>query len=100
LQALDAGQTPDRDELIRAHPECAAELAAFFADQDKMAQWAHGAHSAAPTAPNVATAPTVPPGEETVHLPGSLIGHFGDYESLEEIARGGMVLSTRPGKSA
>lgn len=36
LQAVDAGQTPDREELLRKHPELAAELREFFADQEKM----------------------------------------------------------------
>ena len=34
LQALDGGQAPDRAELLRKHPELAADLEAFFADQE------------------------------------------------------------------
>jgi tRNA A-37 threonylcarbamoyl transferase component Bud32/outer membrane protein assembly factor BamB len=75
LQAVDAGQAPDRDALVRQHPAFASELAAFFADQDEVARLAQGM--------------TTPPAEATVP-PGTRLRYFGDYELLEEIARGGM----------
>jgi WD40 repeat protein len=34
FEALDAGQSPDRRELIGRHPELAEDLAEFFAEQD------------------------------------------------------------------
>ena len=88
LQAVDAGRTPDRDALLREHPEFAPELAAFFADQDAVAQLARGL--AAAPAPRVADVPALAPREAPVPVPGTQLRYFGDYELLEEIARGGM----------
>jgi WD40 repeat protein len=83
LQAVDARQTPDRADLMRQHPDLASELADFFANQDEVAQLAHGR-------PDNAEAPTLVPGAASVPAPGTKVRYFGDYELLEEIARGGM----------
>ena len=90
LKAVDAGQPPDRDALLRQHPEFASDLAAFFADQDAVAQLAQGmAEPVAPALPAGET-PTLAPGEAAAPAPGTHLRYFGDYELLEEIARGGM----------
>jgi hypothetical protein len=88
LQAVDASQAPDRDALLRQHPEFASELAAFFAGQDEVVQVAHGMANLAAPAPGVAEAATLPPQE--VLAPGTRLRYFGDYELLEMIASGGM----------
>ena len=36
LRALDKGQAPDRQEVLRQHPELADELHALFADLDRL----------------------------------------------------------------
>jgi eukaryotic-like serine/threonine-protein kinase len=94
LRALDAGQAPDRQALLQAHPDLTAELADFFADQDRIAQVAQAMRPAEPAvqiAPTLtAEAPTLYPGDPTVPPAGTTVRYFGDYELLEEIARGGM----------
>jgi len=85
LQAVDAGQNPDRDELLQRHPDLADELREFFSDQaemDRVAQSLHQAHV------GDVTIGTVEPTSNGTALP--RIRYFGDYELLEEIARGGM----------
>jgi serine/threonine protein kinase len=83
VQAVEAGQVPNREALLDGHPEIAEQLHAFFADIDRMDRVAsplrmdggldatHGMQ-----ADGAATLPSV--------------CYFGDYELLEEIARGGM----------
>ncbi len=90
LQAVDAGRPPDRDELLRRHPERAVELAAFFADQDEIARLAHArAEGFMPLSPAL-HASTIGYGDTSDPAPGTQIRYFGDYELMEEIARGGM----------
>jgi len=82
LQAVDAGQAPDRQRLLDDHPDLAASLRAFFVDHDRMKQ------AAAPLPPT--EAPTLAPSEASTVAPLGSVRYFGDYELLEEIARGGM----------
>jgi WD40 repeat protein/tRNA A-37 threonylcarbamoyl transferase component Bud32 len=83
IEAVEAGQVPDRQELVARHPDLAVELAAFFADHDKVQQMAE------PLRADAEEPQTLPP-SETVGAPGIVLRCFGDYELLDEIARGGM----------
>jgi hypothetical protein len=76
LEAADAGQAPDREELLRQHPDVADELRAFLDDEGRLAALAGAMHA------------TVAPGRAAE--PGTMVRYFGDYEILDEIARGGM----------
>ncbi len=83
LEAERAGRAPDRHELLVRHPEFATELATFFADHDRLKFLAE---------PSTADDVLAPPESSTSHepSPGERVRYFGDYELLEEIARGGM----------
>jgi serine/threonine-protein kinase len=83
IEAVEAGQAPDRQELLTRHPDVAAELVAFFTDHDMVQQMAE------PLRADADEPQTAPP-SETVGAPGTVLRYFGDYELLEEIARGGM----------
>jgi predicted Ser/Thr protein kinase len=71
LEAVAAGQPPDRAELLTRHPDLAAELAEFFADHDRARRLAHP--------PEPAPAAPAWPGRD-----------FGDFELLDRLAEGGM----------
>jgi WD40 repeat protein len=82
LQAVDRGEAPDRTAILAAHPELAAELAAFFDDFDRMNRLA---------APLRLSDPAATTGLDGAPAGGPpVVRYFGDYELLEEIARGGM----------
>ena len=74
LRAQDCGEAPPREELLQQHADLADELREFFDDQDRVDVAAGGLHGALPQRQ------FVPP----------KVRYFGDYELLDEIARGGM----------
>ena len=82
LQQVEAGAVPDREALLARHPDLAGRLRAFFADYDRLDRQAADLHLTGD--PNRTVGGAEPPGE----LP--RVRYFGDYELLEEIARGGM----------
>jgi Protein kinase domain len=82
MLAVEGGEVPNRQELLDRHPEHADALRAFFADLDRMdrvaspLRLAGGLEATGADANGHAAPPTV--------------RYFGDYELLEEVARGGM----------
>jgi WD40 repeat protein/serine/threonine protein kinase len=96
LQAVDAGYAPDHRQILRRHPELAKELAAFFADKEKLnglAQLMRRMTSEASAAldQSGAIVPTLPPrASECGDIPADLPRFVGDYEILHELGRGGM----------
>jgi WD40 repeat protein/tRNA A-37 threonylcarbamoyl transferase component Bud32 len=70
FKTASAGHGPDPEALIARYPDLAGELAEFFADYRHLNQ-------------------VVEP-VRTALAPGAMVHSFGDYELLEEIARGGM----------
>jgi WD40 repeat protein/tRNA A-37 threonylcarbamoyl transferase component Bud32 len=81
LQAIERGEVPDRAGLLAGHPDLANELSAFFADHDRFQK------GAVP----LAEALTLPvSASQAAPASGRTVRYFGDYELLEEIARGGM----------
>ncbi len=83
MLAVEAANVPNRQELIDHHPEHADALRAFFADLDCVDRVASPLRIAAgPDETGAAGA--------NAHDPLPTVRYFGDYELLEEIARGGM----------
>jgi tRNA A-37 threonylcarbamoyl transferase component Bud32 len=88
LDAAAAGKAPDRAELLAQHPDLAAELASFFAEDAQVRKLAEPPHAVDPASP---VQGITQPSDPTIPAPSlGVIRYFGDYELLEEIARGGM----------
>jgi WD40 repeat protein len=81
LEAVEAGRTPDRGAWLAQHPDLADDLRAFLANHDRMAQVG---------APLRALVQVEIPVESSIDPTLGRVRYFGDYELLEEIARGGM----------
>ena len=83
MLAVEGGEVPNRQELLDRHPEHADALRAFFADLDRMDRVASPLRLADGLD---ATSEVESKGQGAP----ATIRYFGDYELLEEIARGGM----------
>jgi WD40 repeat protein len=82
LEAVEAGETPDRAALLARHPNLAGELDEFFSNIDELMDSGPRTHETV-----TASVPLKPVPDPAALLPGSRLG---DYEIIQEIARGGM----------
>ncbi len=80
LEAVDAGWAPPREVLLERYPALRSELHAFFAAQDEIQTLAISVLVDTPSTTGAVSATPLRPAPRS----------FGDYELLEEIARGGM----------
>jgi WD40 repeat protein len=83
LHAVEAGAAPDRVALLQKYPELAADLQSFFRNRDAMERIAE------PIKEQVPEPVTIGPASTDIPV-GTFVRYFGDYELLQEIARGGM----------
>ena len=74
--------------MLTQHPDLAEEFRSFLRDKDCFAQLAEPLHPAARPA-NLLDTPTVGHEDRTVDPTLGMVRYVGDYELLEEIARGG-----------
>src|SRR5690349_21241617 len=98
--AVEQGRAPAREELLGRHPDLASELAEFFTEEDRLDRIAAplreadrstrlDADATADARPSRDTL-TRTLAESNGPAAGARVRYFGDYELLEEIARGGM----------
>ena len=90
VQAAEQGPPPDRQAWLARYPELAGGLAEFFADLDAVGRVAALRSGGPGRARDAATGATTLGLEERTLAPGTQVRYFGDYELLDEIARGGM----------
>jgi WD40 repeat protein len=83
LRALERGQPLDEECLVREHPDLEDELRSFFRNRAAVQKVADEVQAHEMPTGDFRAALHVP-------APGDRIRYFGDYELLEEIARGGM----------
>jgi eukaryotic-like serine/threonine-protein kinase len=91
LEALENGQAPDRAELLAQHPDLAEDLNEFFQGEAQFDSLMTPLRIHRPaTAGNGAAIPSTAPHSPAADASVGRLRTFGDYELLEEIARGGM----------
>jgi WD40 repeat protein len=90
LRATEAGHAPDLEGWLAQHPDLADELRSFLADRDGFRGLAGELPAAPAPVAGAAEAPTLAPRAPRSETKLDTVRYFGDYELLEEVARGGM----------
>lgn len=85
LEAEERGERIDADAWTARYPDVADELRAFLANRARFEALA-GKRALV----HEVFAPTIAPGGAVAPAAGARVRYFGDYELLDEIARGGM----------
>src|SRR5207248_5312029 len=86
LAAVEAGDAPDRQQLLERYPEHAAELGEFLDAQDELRLIT----GVSPPIQRTGGSTSGSVGRSNSLSVGENVRYFGDYELQEEIARGGM----------
>src|SRR5439155_24546519 len=99
IQAMESGVCLNQEEVIRRHPEFAAELMEFFADRVAVDKLASPLRNVANTSSCGSSGwdPTPTPfeyplskGGDKEGAPAKEVQSFGDYDLIEQIGQGGM----------
>jgi eukaryotic-like serine/threonine-protein kinase len=91
FQAVEAGWQPNESDWLARYPDLADDLQAFLANQRSVERVATPLREVPATPPlNQAEQTTMTPREVHVYPTLGGLQSFGDYDLLEEIARGGM----------
>src|SRR4051812_9617718 len=99
LESVEAGKPIDAVKLLAQQPDLADELRQFFDDHERMMHVANSSQAMGPSggvhqndSTSLGIAGSTPAGRDVaaVSQRGEGLGRFGDYELVEEIARGGM----------
>src|SRR5690349_15330069 len=87
VEAVEAGQSPDRAAWLARYPHLADELAAFFADQDQFSSLVAPIRVDTPAPPHARSSGSVVLDARAPLAAGCLVG---EYELLDDLACGGM----------
>lgn len=101
LEAIERGEPLDIEELSVRYPEFADVLRGFLDDHARLVEMASAIRDGRGDFRSDPDAPTLTPNRRPqIPRTGTRLRYFGDYELLEEIARGGMgvVYKARQGK--
>jgi serine/threonine protein kinase len=88
VEAWEAGERPNRDEVLAAHPDLREDLALFFSQRDRLASLRSLAQEV-DHEPARASQVTNE-GRHEITVPEAISGQLGDFRLIREIGRGGM----------